>query len=59
MRNLENLGVQELNTKEMKDINGGFLGILLVVSLIIVAGIFANDDNDRTRTYVDGKRVGR
>jgi lactobin A/cerein 7B family class IIb bacteriocin len=59
MKNLESLGVQELNTKEIKEINGGFLGILIAVTIIIAAGIFANDGKDNTQVHIGGERVGR
>ncbi|PIY09925.1 MAG: hypothetical protein COZ17_11530 [Flavobacteriaceae bacterium CG_4_10_14_3_um_filter_33_47] len=58
MKNLENFSVQELNAKEIKNTNGGFLGILIAAVIIIAAGIFANDGNNNTQTYIDGDRVG-
>ncbi|WP_157607933.1 hypothetical protein [Seonamhaeicola sp. S2-3] len=39
MKNLESFGVQELNKKEMKDFNGGFLAELLAAAIFITAGI--------------------
>jgi lactobin A/cerein 7B family class IIb bacteriocin len=43
MKNLENFGVQELNTKEMEETNGGvaILGVLAVVAVgagVLVVG---------------------
>lgn len=31
MKNLEDFGVQELNTKEMNDVNGGIFGLFIAV----------------------------
>ena len=48
MKNLENFGVQELNAKDKKNINGGsWLGNFLLVAAILVVGFFvaANNDN--------------
>lgn len=58
MKNLEVYGVKELNASEIKETQGGFLGILVAAIVIIAAGIFANDGNNRTQTYIDGERVG-
>jgi bacteriocin-like protein len=37
MKNLENFGVQELNAKELEEVSGGFLGLLLGV--VFVTGL--------------------
>jgi len=42
MENFENFGVQEMNTSEMKDTNGGFWGILALAVVIGIA-IFGKD----------------
>lgn len=34
MRNSENFGVQELNTKEMEDIDGGIIWFIVIAALL-------------------------
>ncbi len=38
MKHLENLGVQEMNANEMKEINGGIFGTLLLAALAFMVG---------------------
>lgn len=59
MKNLENFGVQELDVMELKQVNGGILGLLAFAVIIIAAGIFANDGKDNTQVHIGGERVGR
>jgi len=35
MKNLENYGVQELNAKEIRDVDGGDIGLSILAGLII------------------------
>jgi len=50
--NLENLNVQELNTNEMKNVNGGWLGTALAV---IGFGIYLyNEWDDLEKGFHDG-----
>ncbi|GAA3657505.1 class IIb bacteriocin, lactobin A/cerein 7B family [Flavivirga jejuensis] len=37
MKNLENFGIQEMNTKEMKEVNGGFWGLFALAVVIAIA----------------------
>ena len=43
--NLENLNVQEMNTEEMKSVNGGFLGWLIggAIAVGVLAGKLVYD----------------
>lgn len=52
MKNLESFGVRELSTKEMKQVNGGFLAFLIAIAIMIAAGIIANDNNPNTSVIV-------
>jgi len=45
MKNLQNFGVQELSAKEIKETNGGLIGVIFLCILVIaapVAGWFSN-----------------
>ena len=35
MKNLENFGVQELNSREMEEVNGGIIPILIAVAIYL------------------------
>ncbi len=35
--NLENLGVQEMNAKEIREVDGGLLGLLIGCAIILIA----------------------
>ncbi len=37
--NLENLGVQEMNAKEIREVDGGDFGFTLLAGLIITAAV--------------------
>lgn len=56
--NLEKMNLVEMNSQEIKETSGGFLGFLIAAIIIVAAVIFANDGNDSTETYVNGVRVG-
>ena len=36
MKNLQNFGVQELSAREIKETDGGFLGILIVIGCCLL-----------------------
>lgn len=42
MKHLENYGVQELNAKELKSIEGGFWASLLLAAILITVGVLLN-----------------
>jgi len=37
MKNLENYGVQELNAREIRETEGGFLIVILVIAALLVS----------------------
>ncbi|NQX81023.1 MAG: hypothetical protein HRT66_03375 [Flavobacteriaceae bacterium] len=38
MRNLENYGVQQMNAKEMEEVNGGDAGVVALIALVMIVG---------------------
>jgi lactobin A/cerein 7B family class IIb bacteriocin len=67
MKNLDlnAYGVEEMNQQEMIDTNGGiawWAAVLIVVAVLVVVELFANDNNPDTKVEVkvDGEthRVG-
>ena len=42
MKNLENFGVEEMKTSEMREVQGGFLGGLLLLAILITVGVLVN-----------------
>jgi len=56
--NLEKMNLVEMNSQEIKETSGGFLGFLVAAIILVAAVIFANDGNESTETYVNGVRVG-
>ena len=50
---LENLGLVDLNDTEMKETTGGALfSILFLIAFVVLAAIWANDNNPRTEVIV-------
>jgi len=46
MKNLEIYGVQEINSKEIKNINGGNIGIALaVVGIYLALALYAHENH--------------
>lgn len=57
MKNLENYGVQEMNTKEIEEVNGGFFGTLaLAVSVVAAATAYVEAVDT---FYEAGKEIGK
>jgi lactobin A/cerein 7B family class IIb bacteriocin len=51
MKNLQNFGVQELNSKEMENINGGgFWTNLAILALFIISTLVVNNVANQHRT---------
>ncbi len=50
MKNLENFGVQELDSKEMRKTQGGWLGIALIGLAVIGGGILVGRSYARADT---------
>ena len=56
--NLEKMNLVELNAQEVKEVGGGFLGLLIFAAICILAYCWASDGLERTKVFVDGVQVG-
>ncbi len=59
MKNLENYGVQEMNTKEMVSIDGGFFGlddsVLITLGIGMALGVITTQDlDDLADAFMEG-----
>lgn len=57
MKNLENYGVLQLNTKEMKEIEGGFWPAIIVGALI--GALLTQDLGDLAQAFNDGRAAAK
>tara|TARA_R110001606_G_scaffold397304_1_gene573415 strand:+ start:4352 stop:4552 length:201 start_codon:yes stop_codon:yes gene_type:complete len=61
MKNVQNFGVQELNTKEMKEISGGFWGVVIKVLKYIGSALLADtavNPNSHLEAFKEGVSRG-
>lgn len=57
MKNLENYGVLQLDTKEMREIEGGFWPAIIVGALI--GALLTQDLNDLAQAFNDGRAAAK